>query len=772
MRKVGALVVIFIWASIASSASHGLPNPVIPDCLGVNIHFTGREDSQVEQIAQAGFRFIRMDFHWHVVEKERGTYDFTAYDELVDSLAARGIRPLFILDYGNPLYDRGLAPRTEEARKAFANFAAAAARHFRGRGVIWEIWNEPNLAQFWRPDPNPEHYVKLAELVSRAVKSADPGCTILAPALSGWDVGFMKAVCERGLLKYVDAVSLHPYGCSIPEDAERYYSAMRQIIVQYKPADRDIPIVSGEWGYSSVGGFSVERQAQYLVRMFIVNLINDVRLSIWYDWRDDGPDPNEREHHFGTVYLDGRPKPAYVAMQTLARELAGYTFAARLPLGSDERDYLVLFKKGDDCRLAAWTTGEKHTVRLPVDVSDFELVSLLGERKRVKVSEGALSLELSGSVTYVVPLQRSRRWSLEAGWMVSAEVVWRKSKQILRLTSQSSVKSAKLTVSGPGVPGEFSQLESIPTPKMAGRIQVDIPYVWTDESPKIHIRLSAEGLTPPLERLLCLRTDNCLSADIMPPIGDGVVVLVSVPPSACASRAKLILREAEGVEFTLLEIPLKLTPGKQELVSLPFMTQPKGAFGFAFEIRSDKGGELLRVSKKRCVIVETFDGGSPGEAVENYACELDGDPSVPAYASLSYASCSDLSLTRCVELRYSFDKGWRFVRISPKLPIRIDGKPALAKIWVKGDGVGCFARLRFVDSQHQTFQPDLGRIDFRGWRCLSAPMTGSQAGFWGGPADGIVHYPISWTDVFLLDNVGGRKTSGMVFLGPLMLVYD
>ncbi len=775
VSKGGLFVVVMNLVSTAlyGSVPAGLPELAIPNCLGVNIHFTGREDSQVEQIARAGFRFIRMDFHWHIVEKTRGVYDFKAYDELVDSLTARGIRPLFILDYGNPLYDRGLAPRTDEARKAFASFAAAAAMHFRGRGILWEIWNEPNLAQFWRPSPNPQHYVQLVEVVSRAMKKVDPDCIILAPALSSWDTGFMKAVCELGLLNHIDAVSVHPYGCSIPEHAERYYSAMREIISRYKPGGRDIPMVSGEWGYSSVGGFSVERQADYLVRMFIVNLMNNIRLSIWYDWRDDGPDPNEREHHFGTVYLNSRPKPAYLAMQTLARELDGYTFTARLTLGADERDYLVLFKKGEECRLVAWTIGEKHTVQLPVDVAEFELVSLLGERRTVRVSDGVLNLELSNSVTYLVPQQRSKRWSLEADWVVSGEIVWQKDRQILRLISHIPVPDAKLVVSSYGLTDSSFLTPYGPVCHTNGQTKIDIPFVWNgDHNSRVLLKLIAQDLTPPLERLLQLDLRDCIRIEVMPPIGNRLVFLVSVPVSAQLSRARLELQDAEGLDPESLQVWFSLQPGKQEQVYLPLKKQPTGAFGLGFKVYNEKGVELASVSKKRYFIVETFDNGVPGEKVANYACELDGDYSVPASASLAYAICPDMPGVGCAKLEYSFEKGWRFVRVSSNSPIRIDGKPAIAKMWVRGDGSGTFGRLRFVDSQGQTFQPDFGHIDFNDWQCLSAPMTGAQAGFWGGPEDGIVHHPIRWDAVFLLDNVGGRKKIGAVYLGPLMLVYE
>ena len=37
-----------------------------------------------------------------------------------------------------------------EGRKAFARWAAAAARHFQGRGILWEVYNEPNT-KFWKP---------------------------------------------------------------------------------------------------------------------------------------------------------------------------------------------------------------------------------------------------------------------------------------------------------------------------------------------------------------------------------------------------------------------------------------------------------------------------------------------------------------------------------------------------------------------------------------------------------------------------------------------
>jgi hypothetical protein len=92
----------------------------------------------------------------------------------------------------------------------------------------------------------------------------------------------------------------------------------------------------------------------------LFNLLNGVPLSIWYDWKDDGTDPHEVEHHFGTIDHDGKPKPAYLAAKTLAHELDGYRLQRRLETGAD--DYVLLFVNSNKHKVAAWTTAGAHAV--------------------------------------------------------------------------------------------------------------------------------------------------------------------------------------------------------------------------------------------------------------------------------------------------------------------------------------------------------------------------------------------------------------------------
>src|SRR5689334_25384130 len=113
-------IVVCALATCAAAADRALPRPgVVPDGLGVNIHFTDPRPGEMEMLAAGGFRFVRMDFGWGAIERQRKVYDFAAYDRLMAALEARQIRAVFILDYGNPLYDGGLAPHTDAGREAF-----------------------------------------------------------------------------------------------------------------------------------------------------------------------------------------------------------------------------------------------------------------------------------------------------------------------------------------------------------------------------------------------------------------------------------------------------------------------------------------------------------------------------------------------------------------------------------------------------------------------------------------------------------------------------
>jgi len=391
-------------ASSSASGSELLPAPTIPNGFGVNIHFRG-QPRDLDMIAKGGFKFVRMDLTWSSVEKTEGIYDFvrSGYDSLTAGCMKRGIRILYILDYSNTLYESDISVRTEVGRRAYADFAAAAAKRFAGRGILWEIWNEPNIKQFWRPEPNVADYCKLVEQAAPRIRKADPTGVVVAGATSQIPFEWLEDCFKAGLLKWIDVLSVHPYRSQQPETVVADYAKLRDLIDRYAPAGKEVPIISGEWGYSNINWdetpISEQQQAQYLARMFLLNCHQNVRVSIWYDWKNDGADPREREHQFGTVGKDLNPKAAYLAAKVLSAKLAGYSIDGRLDLGN-ENDYALKLSRGKAEALAFWTTGAEHNVELPLDPGEVTLTGMLGDEV-VMNFKTALKIRAEQSPQYV-----------------------------------------------------------------------------------------------------------------------------------------------------------------------------------------------------------------------------------------------------------------------------------------------------------------------------------------------------------------------------------
>ena len=89
----------------------------------------------------AGFSFVRTDLTWSVIETERGVFNFSAVDGMIHALMKRGVQLLLTVNYANKLYDGGEAPHTSAGRAAFTRYFLAAVAHYRGNGILWEIWN-------------------------------------------------------------------------------------------------------------------------------------------------------------------------------------------------------------------------------------------------------------------------------------------------------------------------------------------------------------------------------------------------------------------------------------------------------------------------------------------------------------------------------------------------------------------------------------------------------------------------------------------------------
>jgi hypothetical protein len=720
-HRIGLIVGLLVAAWGATAAERArLPEVGVPGALGVNIHFTTPRAGEMEMLAAAGFKWVRMDLNWGGTERERGKYDFGAYDRLVAALEPHGIRAIFILDYSNRLYDGGASPHTDEGREAMGRWAVAAARHFAGKGIVFEMWNEPNIG-FWKPKPNADDYAKLALAVGKAMRAGAPDELYIGPATSTIDLKFLEACFKAGCLEYWDAVSVHPYRQSGPETVEAEYRKLRALIARYVPKGKLIPIISGEWGYSTGWkGFDEARQGKYLPREFLVNLCNDVPVSIFYDWHDDGTDPKESEHHFGTVhnaYVKDRqpvydPKPSYVAMRELTTELGGLAFNKRLWTG-DEADWVAVFSAGDKVKVAAWTTSRTpRTVTVPASAGRFT-VARDGKRETVEAGADGLKLELTDTVAYVSAEGPNTGLTAIARWE--------------RLTADAAVGGT----------------DRSPEPRVVTR------------------ELKLEGGGVARQRVVWLVPDP-ITVEAMPPVGNELRFHVT-EPTGKGFTGRLELTDASGVTAVASGL-VSIKPGEIEktvVVPLGGVAGNEWAFGVKLYDEKVAEGPVVTLPRRTYRRVEA-----------KFTVKADGDGKVKSSETVDSAPPPEAApVDGVVRVKFEMDAGWKFEQVMPATADgrRIEGRPTSLGMWVYGDGSGCQIRARFIDAEGQTFQPDGPRVDWRGWRWVNLPMSGGTMAHWG-RGDGEVQYPIRWDTVLLLDNVSKKKVRGEIWVGGVMTV--
>jgi len=338
--------------------------------LAVNIHFTS-DDRGLDIARAAGFTVVRMDLEWAGIESKKGVYDFSAFDALIASLAARGMRLHLILDYFNSLYPGANSPSFVTLTvPAFASVAQAAAAHFAGKGVSYEVWNEPNLTGFWPPAPDASQYAALCAATVAAVHRGDAAARVSTGGLSGFDFSFLRGYLAAGGGVGADAIGVHPYRQGGGESAVDELLLMREIVAAALPAAP--PVWDTEWGYSSTwygDGHSAPArrlQAQRVARELLSAWALGFPLVVYYDLRDDGTDATDAEHNFGLVQNDYSDKPAVVAVRTLTSVAAGRQFAGFILLEPSSLHAMVLDGSVDRV-VALWSDapGATATVAAP-----------------------------------------------------------------------------------------------------------------------------------------------------------------------------------------------------------------------------------------------------------------------------------------------------------------------------------------------------------------------------------------------------------------------
>jgi hypothetical protein len=347
-------------ATLAALAPAGARAAAGPNFWGLNLAFYDNvPGSDMARLSRAGLRTMRVTIGWSDIQPTPDTTDWSRPDALVGRLAQLGIRAQPTL-LSSPYWVNGLTAPTglplsgqthatppvgsPQATAAWRSFVEAVVNRYKPGGAFWtgpfarehpgakpvpirrwQIWNEPNIPQFFAPQPSAEEYARLVKVAHAGMHAADPQAKLALAGLPSTTLlpgaEFLREFYRvPGIKRDFDVVAVHPYGASLAQ-VKSNIRADRRVMLEAHDARTPVWVSEIAWGSApSDGNINVGRdgQARRVARTMEMLQRNRKDLNIgevsWFVFRD----PHWNGHadcrwcpFAGLIDSHDRPKPAW-----------------------------------------------------------------------------------------------------------------------------------------------------------------------------------------------------------------------------------------------------------------------------------------------------------------------------------------------------------------------------------------------------------------------------------------------------------------------------
>lgn len=202
--------------------------------LGMNLLWNNGDmaamESSFKRMKSLGITQARTDWEWRVVESKQGKYDWTALDKLVTLAKRYGVTILPIVHYApdwavisgsKPSGVYQMAPK-REFYEAYGKFLAASIDRYGPKGnakvafnpiLHWQVWNEPNIKEFWGPSPDSGEFVNFMQTVNKQIGTRRSSVKIVHAGISKADFEFLWQLWGKdgSYGRLFDIMAVHPY---------------------------------------------------------------------------------------------------------------------------------------------------------------------------------------------------------------------------------------------------------------------------------------------------------------------------------------------------------------------------------------------------------------------------------------------------------------------------------------------------------------------------------------------------------------------------------
>ena len=351
-------------AQCAATVSISPPSGPIPaEFFGMHFHHLGSTTPWPE-VPINQWRLWDAYVAWPNLEPVKGQWRFQTLDKYVALATEHHVGLLLPLGLSpgwasarpqeKSTYQPGAAsePRSIEDWRAYVGMVV---RRYKGRIQAYEIWNEPNLKQFW--SGSVDQMISLTREASRIIRDVDPSAIIVSPsATQDRGVPWLAEFLLKGGGTFVDVIGFHLYVAPQPPEATlALVSSVRHTMAQMGNGEK--PIWNTEAGWFLPKPFPPGLAAAYVVREFIVNWIAGVQRLYWYAWDNHGWVSLE------TTQTDNRTLTTAGNAYAIAfRWLSG---ARVLSCKSDSQRWICELDRDGNRQWILWSAAERSSYHLP-----------------------------------------------------------------------------------------------------------------------------------------------------------------------------------------------------------------------------------------------------------------------------------------------------------------------------------------------------------------------------------------------------------------------
>jgi len=278
LKIVGVAVLVTLATALGFFAYFNLPGPAPREDVALGVTFSQRyardlgvdwKKAYIAVLDDLGVRKLRIPIYWDIVERDRGAYDFSDTDWMLDEAAKRGAEVVLVVGQREPRWPECHIPEwvKSEGNGAYrearlTDFVGTAVTRYRDSKAlaVWQVENEPFVTFFGECPPlsrdffdNEIAYVKAID-PSRPILITDSGefSTWTAAAARGDILG---TTMYRKVYNPSQGYVTYPIG-------PNYYRFKAELLRLFMGKDRFIvaELQAEPWANGWVADKSVEEQ--------------------------------------------------------------------------------------------------------------------------------------------------------------------------------------------------------------------------------------------------------------------------------------------------------------------------------------------------------------------------------------------------------------------------------------------------------------------------------------------------------------------------------